>query len=449
MIEIIKNIQTYVKHLYFFISAIYVLFIEFTKYKCFRNYNYDTLIDNITHKLVQLNILYVKIFQAFALNNNMIDEKTNNKLMKFTDNAPWSNADIDKVTLLYLEKEYDIYFKNGYEPINSGMISLVFKAVKNRNINEYVIVKIKRKNIDEQLNNAIDGLHFLINILLHIPFSNLLKKYQISQIVEKNIQSIRDQTNFEKEIQNMRMMRENCKYLKYVKIPAILYDTTNRFPNVIIMEYINGLSINKIPKEDYESYAKQVMKFGLVTTLIHSVTHGDLHAGNILFIKDENDKKYPHKIGVLDFGITYEIDMTFKQKLFEILTQMNTLPPENLAVLLLHSGVIEPLDVLQHMPREHYMTIVKMLTDIVSDTVYISKRVNQVKIYHFLQTFNHYIHQNNLTNLGLRPSDNFVKLQLALAMAHGVTLTLCGEKCMDLADNVINDLFHTNILNLD
>ena len=444
----IKNIQKYAIHFYYFISAVYVVFVEIIKYKCFRNYNYLLCIDTITHKLCEINILYVKLFQAFALNNNMIDENTNNRLMKFTDNAPWSPSDIDVVTLLYLEKEYNIYFKDGYVPINSGMISLVFKAVKNRNINENIIVKMKRKNIDEKLNDAIEGLQFVINICSKIPFSNnLLQKYQISQIVDKNIHSIRVQTNFQKEIQNMQVMKENCKYLKYVKIPALLYDTTILFPNVIIMEYINGLPISKIMKEDYESYARQVMKFGLVTTLIHSVTHGDLHAGNILFIKDENDKKYPHKIGILDFGITYEIDMTFKQKLFEILTEMNNMPPENVSVLLLHSGVIEPLDVLEHMPKEHYIQIVQMLTEIIRDTIHITKKVNQVKIYHFLQTFNNYIHKNDLTNLGLRPSDNFVKLQLALAMAHGVTLTLCGEKCMDLADNVINELFHTNILN--
>lgn len=448
MIQFIKNIKNYAKHLYFFVNIIFVFFTEFLKFKCFSKYNYETLIDNITHKLCKLNILYVKVFQAFALNNNIIDENINNKLMKFTDNAPWSYTDIDKVTLIYLEKEFDIYFKDGYIPINSGMISLVFKAVKNRNLNEYVIVKMKRKNIDEQLNDAIDGLQFFLNMCSNIPFSNnFLQKYQIPQIIEKNIHLIRVQTDFQKEIKNMQVMKENCKYLKYVKIPTVLYDTTIAFPNVIIMDYINGLPINKISKEDYESYAKQVMKFGLVTTLVHSVTHGDLHAGNILFIKDDHDIKYPHKIGILDFGITYEIDMKFKQTLFEILTEMNNVPPEKLSVLLLHSGVIEPMDVLEHMPKEHYITIVKMLTDIVYDTLYISKKVNQVKIYHFLQTFNQYIHKNDLTNLGLRPSDNFVKLQLALAMAHGVTLTLCGEKCMDLADNVINELFHTNIIN--
>ena len=81
------------------------------------------------------------------------------------------------------------------------------------------------------------------------------------------------------------------------------------------MEYINGMPINQILEEDYEAFAKQVLKFGLVTTLIHGVSHGDLHSGNVLFIKDENDKKYKYKVGVLDFGIIYEADPEFKQSL--------------------------------------------------------------------------------------------------------------------------------------
>ena len=52
--------------------------------------------------------------------------------------------------------------------------------------------------------------------------------------------------------------------------------------------------LNQIQEEDYEEFAKPVLKFGFVTTLLHGATHGDLHGGNILFIKDENDKK--HKI---------------------------------------------------------------------------------------------------------------------------------------------------------
>ena len=51
-----------------------------------------------------------------------------------------------------------------------------------------------------------------------------------------------------------------------------------------------------------------------------------------------------------------------------------------------------------------------------------------------------------IANLGIRPSDNFIKTQLVLAMSQGVTLTLCRDDFMTLADKVINELFHTHMI---
>jgi hypothetical protein len=54
--------------------------------------------------------------------------------------------------------------------------------------------------------------------------------------------------------------------------------------------------------------------------------------------------------------------------------------------------------------------------------------------------------KDELSNLGIRPSDDFVKSQLVLAMSHGVTLTLCKDDFITLMDKVINELFHTKML---
>jgi hypothetical protein len=72
--------------------------------------------------------------------------------------------------------------------------------------------------------------------------------------------------------------------------------------------------------------------------------------------------------------------------------------------------------------------------------------MNQIQIYKFISKFTEYINCNNISNLGLKPSDNLVKTQLVLAMAQGVTLTLCKDYYLELFDMVIQELFHTNIL---
>lgn len=429
------------KEIIFLLNAFAIIFIELLLFAIYRDKLY--FIDRITHRLAKINILYVKVFQAFALNNSIIDEKINNMLLKFTDNAPWTNHDIDYDTLLKLEDNEHIKFIDDLSsPMNAGMISLVYTA-KKRTDNSSVIIKIKRKNIENKLNDAIGNLLFFVYVLSFFP---IIQKYQLSEIVNKNIDIIKHQINFHEEVQNILRMKNNCKNLKYVKIPSVFKEVTDKYGNVILMEKIDGIPIHKVAEEDYEGFAKQVLKFGFVTTLIHGVTHGDLHSGNILFIKDENDTKYKYKIGVLDFGIIFDVETNHKAMLFDVISELFNNTPEITAEKLLTSGIIEPVDALKMIPIDHYNNILKFTTEIIRETVYNSKQANQIQLYKFLSQFKTYISTSEIANFGLKPSDSFVKTQLVLAMAHGVTLTLCKDDYMSIADKVINELFHTNMI---
>ena len=429
------------KQVLFLMNVFFITSSELFFYLVYNDFSY--FITRITHRLASINILYVKVFQALALNNSLIDDKINNKLLKFTDNAPWSYSDINIEELIEVTDKYNIILPDGFEkPINSGMISLVFKGYK-RDTETPVIIKMKRRNIDSKLNNAIENLQFFMSIMNLIP---LIKKYQIVDVINKNIDIIKHQTNFAQEVQNMITIKKNCCKLKYVVIPDVYQDVTREYPNVILMEYIDGIKINQIEEEDYEDFAKQVMKFGFVTTIIHGVAHGDLHGGNILFIKNVNEEKYKHKIGVIDFGIIYEVGLEYKNNLFSILTQMFEISPKETAIKLLNSGIIEPSNIFNEIPNEHREKILQFTCEIIEETLHNSKKGNQLQIYKFLSKLKEYLFNAELSNIGIRPSDNFVKTQLVLAMAHGVTLTLCKNDFFTLADKVLNELFNLNIL---
>ena len=440
---LINDIIKIFKRITFVLNSCFIIFTELTLFTI--NQDYSQFIDNLTCRLSLINILYVKLFQAIALNNNLIDETMNNKLLKFTDNVPWSYSDIKIYELIEISNKYNIRFENGYDsPINSGMISLVFKGILIET-NTPVIIKMKRKNIEQQLKDAIDNLKFLINIL---EWFTIFNKYNICELINKNIVIITTQTKFKKEIENIIKIKENCKNIKYVKIPEVYSHVTEEYDDFIMMEYINGLKINQIEEIDYEGFAKQVMKFGFVTTIVHGVTHGDLHSGNILFIKDENDEKYKYKIGVLDFGIIYELDNEYKVSLFELLTEMFTIPVKEGAIKLLESVIIQPRGILHQLQKEDYDNIVNMLSLILNDTIHVSKKANQIQIYNFLSKFKEYIMKPEISTLGIKLSDNFVKTQLVLAMSHGITLSLCKDNFIDLADSVINELFYTNLIDI-
>jgi ubiquinone biosynthesis protein len=432
--------QTF-KQVLFLINVFFIISSELFFYVIYKDLQYFAA--RITHRLASINILYVKVFQAIALNNSLIDEKINNQLLKFTDNAPWNYSDINFEELIEVTDKYDIILPDGYDyPINSGMISLVFKAYK-RNTNTPVIIKMKRKDIDAKLNDAIMNLQFFMNILKFIP---IIKKYQIVDVINKNIDIIKHQTNFSQEVDNMIKVKKNCSKLKYVVIPHVYEDVTREYSNVILMEYIDGIKINQIKEEDYEDFAKQVIKFGFVTSVIHGVAHGDLHGGNILFIKDDTQEKYKHKIGVIDFGIIYEVEAEFKGNLFNLFTQIFESTPRETAIKLFNSGIIEPENIFNQLPNEHREQILNFTCEIIQDTIQNSKKANQFQLYKLMYKLKEYLCKSDLSSIGIKPSDNFVKTQLVLAMTHGVTLTLCKDDFITIADKVLNELFNTKLI---
>ena len=54
-----------------------------------------------------------------------------------------------------------------------------------------------------------------------------------------------------------------------------------------------------------------------------------------------------------------------------------------------------------------------------------------------------------LSHLGIYPSESFINSQMSIAMAHGVTMRLCENNYMELADKVLNEMFHIHLLTDD
>ena len=91
----------FLKNVFFLAQVSFDIICETSRYYLFGDLN--ACIERLSNKLSQKNILYIKIFQACALNNNIFPDEINNKLIKFTDNAPWTEADIDMDTLCRFE----------------------------------------------------------------------------------------------------------------------------------------------------------------------------------------------------------------------------------------------------------------------------------------------------------------------------------------------------------
>lgn len=425
----------------FLCKAAWIFTSEIVTYGFTKDYN--RFIDKLSFRLATINILYVKVFQAIALNSSFIDENTNNRLLKYTDNAPWTEKDIDMNLLHQVASENGLIIKEGFEqPINSGMISIVFKVFR-QTTDEPVILKMKRRNIDSILSEAISNLVFFVNLLNAIP---AVKGLDFSAIIHNNVDIIQQQTDFLKEVENMTMFREKCKHLKYVKVPIVYPDVTSAHSDCILMEYIEGCKINQVEDEDYEQFAKYHIKSVIACALIHGIVHGDLHGGNLLFIKDETDKKYKYKIGVIDYGIVYLFNDKQRTQAFDFITELTSTSAEITAQRVIQMGVIEPIEVFMNLPKEHYDEILRIMTDILHDTLFVLKRADCKRIFTSVKILNDYLNAHNLKQYGIAPSKGFVIFQLTIAMLYGVIITLCKNdaRLLELFDESVTELFRPN-----
>lgn len=390
-------------------------------------------------RLASTNILCVKIFQAVALNNNWISENTNEKLLQYTDNAPWNDKDIDYELLDRLAEHENLLILNNHQPINAGMISVVFKAIKGKE-GRVVAIKMKRKNIDQKLDEAISHLKFVLKLLSFIP---LLQLYEFPNSIRENIDILKEQTNFTHEVSNMQEIRENCKRLNYLFIPHVYAEVTKRHRNVIMTDFIDGKKITEISDEDRVEYAQMLNKFVFISLFVHGISHGDMHGGNVLFIQDPVSKI--KKLGLIDFGVVYRLSSDFRETLFNFCTGFVSMDLIEFSAQTLDSDFFSPKGVMKTLPskqRDHVFALVSKFIQNIRDN---SNNPNQMDLYEFFFDLNLLAKEHKLSQYGIKLSDEFIKLQMYLAMSQGVTMELAGENYMETANAVIQKLFQNTM----
>jgi predicted unusual protein kinase regulating ubiquinone biosynthesis (AarF/ABC1/UbiB family) len=108
------------------------------------------------------------------------------------------------------------------------------------------------------------------------------------------------------------------------------------------MEYIDGIKIDQIKSDDYDEFGKVLATFNAKAAFCTSVYHGDLHPGNILFIKSPSSPT--HQIGILDFGIIGHLSRNDQEILINTTRYMYQRKYHKLINLIMSCELTEPID---------------------------------------------------------------------------------------------------------
>ena len=328
------SVSDFFRALWFTMSSCYICLSEFVKYKTHWKSRNNAIID-VSKRLAAKNMMYVKIFQAFATNRNIVSTELNQFFSEFTDNVAYTSDEYDINELKEIEARStechpykQLRILNEYTPIKSGLMSLIFKAYIGEGDDTPVVIKYLRKNISKNFNSSMNNLVMFAKITKYFPY---LRTLNVENLILQNIVCLNDQVCFRKELANITTYYNRWKHYEFVRIPKPYHDYTEKInPDVVVMEYIDGMKITEIDPDDYEQFGKVLAAFNANAAFCSSIYHGDLHPGNILFIKEERTRHSGggggggggevitiYKIGILDFGIIGRLSRADQELLFK------------------------------------------------------------------------------------------------------------------------------------
>jgi len=273
-------------------------------------------------RCISMNIIYAKFFQSIAAKYNL---HTAVHTIPYTMEEISYPVDIDIVGV-----------------IGSGLISIVFEGILNK---EHVVIKTKRKHIEERVHSNLSSLRRIIS-WIHYFYPNPTMMNAYEEIVE----TFNHQMNFEKEMENHELFKTLFE-TDEIKVPTLLKD--NCTPDQIVMTKLYGTPLCFLTEEEKQKNVERLSKLIVKSITEHGFIHADLHVGNLLF-----DKDY---LGIIDFGFMIQLSVREKKLLVDLFkhfglgelksaaeTTMNFIEPEEVRLLLAEDEKADIHDYIVH-----------------------------------------------------------------------------------------------------
>lgn len=381
------------------------------------NIDQQTRFENAVHQLTDINIFYTKLFQAISTNNHLLSKEQSEYLTRYTDDVPYTTNEIDpsfEIEIRKISKQLNHNFEINKQgeylvPLKSGMVSLVYTGTLN---GQRVAIKVLRKNIRQKLDDALNKVDFVMKIIGKWPY---IRAFNVNELISENRTILIEQTDLSNEVKNINKIYKNCLHTDYITIPKVYEEYRAEDASFFVMDYLEGRKLNEISDEEKEVYCLQLAKFGMKCILYNRVYHGDLHPGNILFMKDESGVL---RLGIIDFGIIGELtreEQNFYYKILKIMSNSNTYI--DLATIIINN-LIEPKNTITSLSTNKYDKLLSDLVVILTNSISVNSSFEASVIYEINRLLRSY-------NVAL--SKSFCKIQLCMAVSDSVVNKLSNK----------------------
>lgn len=245
----------------------------------------------------QLGPTFVKLGQLLATRPDLIPPEFSEEFKKLHDQVPGVPFEEIRAILTahFGAPPAEVFSEFDETPLAAASIAQVHRArLKD---GSRVVVKVQRPGIERLIREDLEILRGLADLFhRYIPE---IRVYNPRGIVAEFARSMEFETNFVVEANNIRRFSVNFAKEPNIKIPHVYSEFTGR--RVLVMEELDGIPLSQKSALEQEGvHPEEVLRRGLraYMKMVYSdgLFHGDLHAGNVLLLKNS-------QIGLIDFGI--------------------------------------------------------------------------------------------------------------------------------------------------
>ncbi|CAM6093474.1 unnamed protein product [Calypogeia fissa] len=289
--------------------------------------------------LLRLGPTFIKIGQQFSTRVDILPQEYVDELAELQDQVPPFDSEVAvKIVEDELGGPVDQFFERfDFDPIAAASLGQVHRA---RLKGEEVVVKVQRPGLKDLFDIDLKNLRVIAENLQKIdPKSDGAKRDWVA-IYDECATVLYEEIDYCKEAANAELFARNFKDLDYVKVPRINWELTT--PQVLTMEYVPGIKINRILAldelgVDRQRLARYTVEAYLEQILRHGFFHADPHPGNIA-VDDYNGGR----LIFYDFGMMGSISPNIREGLLEAFYGVYEKDPDKVLQAMVQMGVLVP-----------------------------------------------------------------------------------------------------------
>ncbi|MES3036879.1 MAG: AarF/UbiB family protein [Bdellovibrionota bacterium] len=252
--------------------------------------------ERLRRSFEELGPTYVKLGQVLATRPDLIPDEYAAEFSKLHDQvSPLPFAEIETLLKSELKEFFADFSSIEAEPLGSASIAQVHRAQLKSG--EKVVIKVQRPGILDVIQDDLSVLFLLADGLeKYVPES---RAYNPRGIVNEYFKTLELETNFIVEGNNLRRMKNNFPKGSEVRVPTVYWNYCTE--KVLVMEAFEGTPLSQwtgsqVSVEARDQIFQHILKGYMKMVFVDGLFHGDLHAGNVIIMENQN-------VGLIDFGV--------------------------------------------------------------------------------------------------------------------------------------------------